>query len=76
MLVKQTLQSQILTLLTSMRSQTEINDTEFAENLSAIIDTYIKSATITIPAGIAVSTTGSPTAQTGTTTVTATATIK
>lgn len=39
------------------------------------IDTYIKSATITVAPGILVSTAGSPTAQTGATTSTGTGTI-
>lgn len=76
MLVKANLKKDILNLLTSSRSLTEVNDSEFAESLATIIDAYIKSATITVPAGITVSTTGSPTAQTGTTTGSAIATIK
>lgn len=58
-----------------MRERTEVSDDEFARSLAGIIDGYIRSATITVPAGIAVSTTGSPTAQTGATTATATAQI-
>lgn len=58
-----------------MRERTEVSDDEFARSLAGIIDGYIRSATITVPAGIAVSTTGSPTAQTGATTSTATAQI-
>lgn len=76
MLVKKTLQQQILALLTDMRTRTEISDADFASSLADIIDTYIKSATITIAAGVPVSTTGSPTAQTGTTTAPAVATIE
>lgn len=76
MLVKQTLQQQILDLLSDMRTRTEISDADFAGSLADIIDTYIKSATITVPAGIAVSTTGGPAAQTGTTTATAVAMIE
>lgn len=72
---KEALKTDILTLLTGMRDCTEVSDKEFAATLASLIDAYIKSATITVPAGIAVSTTGSPTAQTGTTTATATATI-
>ena len=55
MLVKPTLQKQILDLLSDMRTRTEISDAEFAGSLADIIDTYIKSATITIAAGIPVS---------------------
>lgn len=76
MLVKKTLQQQILTLLTDMRTRTEISDADFASSLADIIDTYIKSATITIAAGVPVSTTGGPAAQTGTTTAPAVATIE
>ncbi|MEG0519375.1 MAG: hypothetical protein RR555_11010 [Bacteroidales bacterium] len=67
-LVIPTLQQSILSLLTDMRTRTDISDTEFAERLATMIDAYIKSATITVPAGIAVATTGGPAAQTGTTT--------
>lgn len=76
MLVKPTLQKQILDLLTDMRTRTEICDAEFASALADIIDAYIKSATITIAAGVPVSTTGGPAAQTGTTTAPAVATIE
>lgn len=76
MLVKPTLQKQILALLTDMRTRTEISDADFASSLADIIDTYIKSATITIAAGVPVSTTGGPAAQTGTTTAPAVATIE
>lgn len=68
MLVKDTLKTGILSLLTDMRSRTEISDDEAAGRLADMIDTYIKSATITVPAGIPVSTTGGPAAQTGATT--------
>lgn len=74
-LVKATLKTSILGLLTGMRDKTEISDDEFADKLAGAIDTYIKSATITVPAGIAVSTAGSPSAQTGATTAPATALI-
>ncbi len=76
MLVKPTLQKQILDLLTEMRTRTEISDADFAASLADIIDTYVKSATITIAAGIPVSTTGGPAAQTGSTTAPAVATIE
>lgn len=68
-LVKDTLETAILQLLTQMRNETEIDDSKFASGLADAIDAYIKSADI--PAGIPVSTTGSPTAQTGATTATA-----
>lgn len=74
-LVVETLKSDILSLLTSMREKTEVSDEEFAGQLAAAIDTYIKSATVTVAAGIAVSTSGSPTSQTGATTAPGTGTI-
>ena len=74
-LVKSKLKMNIMSLLTEMRQRTEISDDEFAERLAGIIDEYIKSATITVPAGIPVSTTGSPTALTVATTATTTAKI-
>lgn len=74
-LVKSTLKTSILSLLTAMREKTEISDDEFAEKLATAIDTYIKSATVTVAAGIAVSTSGSPTSQTGATTAPGTGTI-
>lgn len=40
---------------------------ELATAISDATDTYIKSATVTTPAGVAVATAGSPTAQTGAT---------
>ncbi|WP_300727035.1 hypothetical protein [uncultured Rikenella sp.] len=73
---KAALQSGILALLTDMRSRTEVSDSDFAGTLADLIDTYIRSATITIAAGIPVSTAGGPTAQTGTTTAPAVATIQ
>ena len=75
-LVKPTLQQGILALLSEMRQRTEVSDSEFAERLATLIDTYIKSATITIAAGVPVATSGSPTAQTGATTAPAIATIE
>ena len=41
---------------------------EFADNLAGVISNAIKSATVTVNAGIPVTTAGSPTAQTGSTT--------
>lgn len=74
-LVKSTLKASILSLLTSMRDKTEISDEEFADKLATAIDSYIKSATVTVAAGIAVTTSGSPTSQTGVTTAPGTGTI-
>ena len=67
-LVKATLKTKIKNLLSDMKTKEEVSDDEFAEKLSTAIDSYIKSATITV-SGIA--TTGSPSAQTQTVPVTA-----
>ena len=75
MLNKTELKQSIRALLTDMRERTEVSDDEFAERLAGIIDAYIKSATVTVPSGIPVSTAGSATSQTGATTATATAKI-
>lgn len=60
-------------------SNAETIKMKFAKDLSSAIadeiDTWIKTATITVKPGIPVSTAGSPTAQTGATTGTGTATI-
>jgi len=74
-LVKATLKSGIQALLTEMRTKEEISDDYFADQLATLIDTYIKSATVTVIAGIPVATAGSPSAQTGVTTAPGTGTI-
>lgn len=48
---------------------------EWSSRMADAIDVYVKSATITVSAGIPVSTAGSATAQTGATTSTGTALI-
>jgi hypothetical protein len=80
-LVKATLKAAIvsalnvnMTSVTPTADQTkQVND--LAGAISDAVDAYIKSATITVPMGIPVSTAGSPSAQTGATTAPATATI-
>lgn len=67
-LIVATLESDILTLITGMRSKTEISDDKFAGGLASAIDKYIKTATVTVAPGIAVTTTGNATTQAGTTT--------
>ena len=74
-LVKATLKAQILALTADMRTKENNADDYFATELSTIIDDYVKSATITVPAGIAVATAGTAVSQTGATTAPATATI-
>ncbi|GAB3194727.1 hypothetical protein ABID22_000127 [Pontibacter aydingkolensis] len=64
-LVKQTLEMQVLNLLTDLSKRTENPqqaNQDFARELATIIDNYIKSATVTVT----VATTGTAAAQTGT----------
>ena len=56
----------ILSLMTQMRKETEIDDSKFANGLADAIDTFVKTGEV--QAGIPVSTAGSATAQTGATT--------
>lgn len=58
----------ILQLLTDMETKTTDSKLQYASTLANLIDTFVKSGTVTTPAGVAVSTTGTATAQTGTTT--------
>lgn len=55
-LLKPTLKSGIQALLTEMRTKEENADEYFADQLATLIDTYIKSATVTVAPGIAVAT--------------------
>lgn len=48
---------------------------DFADGLADLIDTYVKTGTVTVAAGIAVATTGTAAAQTGVTTAPGTGTI-
>ena len=76
-LVKATLKASILSTLNTLKieeDQAAAID-KFADDLATHIDTYIKSATVTVAAGIPVATAGSPSAQTGATTATGIATI-
>ncbi len=74
-LVKETLKTGIKSLLTNMRTKEEISDDYFADQLATLIDTYIKSATVTVMAGIPVATAGTAAAQTGATTSPGTGTL-
>lgn len=67
-LVKQTLKSGILALVTEMRTKEENADEYFADQLSTLIDAYIKTAMVTVAVGIPVATAGTAAAQTGATT--------
>jgi hypothetical protein len=65
-LQKDALAQEILSIMTDMRKETEIDDSKFANRLASAIDTFVKTGEV--QAGIPVSTTGSATAQTGATT--------
>ena len=47
-LIKANLKTGIKNLLSEMRAKEDVSDDEFAEKLSTAIDSYIKSATITV----------------------------
>lgn len=72
---KASLQTGIQNLLTDMETKNDDSKALFASTLADLIDTYVKSGTVTVGAGIPVATTGSATAQTGATTSTGTGTI-
>lgn len=77
-LVKDTLKADILKAFDKQKNKTSDADAalnDLAALLADAVDKYIKSATVTVAAGIPVATAGSPTAQTGTTTAPATGTI-
>jgi len=70
-LVQATLKTQIEAAFNAQSGKTENPEaaiSDLANRLATAIDAYIRSATVTVSAGIPVSTAGSPTAQTGTTT--------
>lgn len=80
--LKQTLKTDILEILNKPISEdSKDGDVKqrFAESLANAIgdrlDAWIKTAVVTVPAGIPVATAGSPTAQSGATTAPATGTI-
>nr|DAU81292.1 MAG TPA: hypothetical protein [Caudoviricetes sp.] len=67
-LQKEALAQSILSLMTQMRKETEIDDSKFANGLADAIDTFVKTGEV--QPGITVSTTGTAAAQTGATTST------
>lgn len=46
------LQEDIVTIVTDMRTRTEVSDTEFANRLATAIETYVKTATIVYTTGL------------------------
>lgn len=69
------LNNDIKKLLQDMMQKEENSFDEFANTLSTAIYNFVKTGTVTVQAGIPVSTTGTAAAQTGATTSTATGTI-
>ena len=65
----------IASLMKDMMDRKDPSYDEFADRLSTLIETYVKSGTVTVAAAIPVATTGSATAQTGVTTATGTGVI-
>ena len=77
-LVKDTLKAAIEAAFKAQAGKTERPDDALADlagKLATAIDSFVKSGTVTVAAGIAVSTAGSAAAQTGATTSTGTGTI-
>lgn len=72
---KTALKTGIKQLMDDMLTREQNANDEFATRLSNLIDTYVKSGTVTVQPGITVSTTGTAAAQTGATTSTGTGTI-
>lgn len=72
---KTVLKQSILQLMKDMQTREVDSTEEFATRLSNAIDAFVKTGTVTVVAGIAVSTTGTAVAQTGATVATGTGTI-
>ncbi len=77
-LVVATLKADIKSILTDLKDDVnqEVAIEKYAHRLSLAIDKYIRSGTVEVEAGIAVSTTGSSSAQSGVTTAKGIGTIK
>lgn len=69
-LQKEPLKQGIVQLMKDMMDRTEPAYDEFADRMSTLIETYVKTATVIVNPGIPVATTGGPAAQTGATTAT------
>ena len=74
-LQKQILAQGIIALQNDMMQKTEPDIEGYAGRLADLIDTFVKSGTVTVATGIPVATAGSATAQTGATTAPGTGTI-
>jgi hypothetical protein len=67
-----TMKTSVEQLLTDMMTRDTDSVSEFADRLTTIVEVFVKSGTVTVSAGISVSTTGTAAAQTGATTSTGT----
>jgi hypothetical protein len=67
-LVVSTLETSIKAINAAMSSGNGLTADQYAHQLAQAIDAYIKTATVTIPLGVPVSTAGTAAAQTGATT--------
>ena len=74
-LQRQPLKQGIITLMTDMMERAEPSYDEFAERLSLLIESFVKTGHVTVAAQIPVATTGTATAQTGATQTTGHGTI-
>lgn len=75
--IKNNIKAEIDQMMTSLlQEQPEDIPTAFADKLADIVRNAILSATVTVPTGIPVATTGAAAAQTGATTAPAIATIQ
>ena len=66
-LVETALKSSLLSLFNEMK-ESEMSEADYAGKLAKIVNDHIKTATVTVNAGIPVATTGSAAAQAGATT--------
>lgn len=73
---KRKLKSDIIAIQTEMIGKQEKDFEAYAERLATAIDAFVKSGKVVVEAGIAVSTTGSASAQTGKTTAKGTGNIE
>lgn len=65
---KEALKQGIIVLQREMKEKTEPAEEYYAEQLSTLIENFVKSGEVIVSAGISVQTTGTQTAQTGKTT--------
>jgi len=74
-LQKETLKEGIMKLMADMAKMDKTDHEQYADRLSTLIESFIKSGQVIVASGIPVATAGSATAQTGATTATGLGTI-